>query len=60
LEDKLVATKLAKKTKGWRRSPDGAIAIEECVYVPRDKQLRQEIIMMTGQLDTQGDTRCKS
>jgi hypothetical protein len=44
LEDKLVATELVKKTKGWRKLPDGAVAIEECIYVPRDEQLRQEII----------------
>jgi hypothetical protein len=44
LEDKLVATELAKKTKGWRKLPDGAVAIEEHIYVPRDEQLRQEII----------------
>jgi hypothetical protein len=44
LEDKLVATELAKKTKGWRKLPDRAIVIEERIYVPRDKQLRQEII----------------
>jgi hypothetical protein len=43
LEDK-VAIELAKKTKGWRRLPDGAVAVEERVYVPRDEQLRQEII----------------
>jgi hypothetical protein len=44
LEDKLVAIELAKKMKGWRKLPDGAIAIEERIYVPRDEQLRQEII----------------
>jgi hypothetical protein len=44
LEDKLVVTELAKKTKGWRKLPDGAVAIEERIYVPRDEQLRQEII----------------
>jgi hypothetical protein len=44
LEDKLVATELAKKTKGWRKLPDGAVAIEERIYILRDKQLRQEII----------------
>jgi hypothetical protein len=44
LEDKLVATELAKKTKGWRKLLDGVVVIEECVYVPRDEQLRQEII----------------
>jgi hypothetical protein len=44
LEDNLVATELAKKTKGWRRLPDGVVAVEEHIYVPRDEQLRQEII----------------
>jgi hypothetical protein len=44
LEDKLVATELAKKTKGWRKLPNGAIAIEDRIYVLRDEQLRQEII----------------
>jgi hypothetical protein len=43
LEDNLVVTELAKK-KGWKRLPGGVIAIEEHIYVPRDKQLRQEII----------------
>jgi hypothetical protein len=44
LEDKLVTVKLAEKTKGWRKLPDEAVAVEEHVYVPRDEQLRQEII----------------
>jgi hypothetical protein len=44
LEDKLVAVELAKKTKGWRKLPDGVVAVEERNYVPRDEQLRQEII----------------
>jgi hypothetical protein len=44
LENNLVATKLAKRMKGWRRLPDGAVAVKECIYVPRDEQLRQEII----------------
>jgi hypothetical protein len=44
LEDNLVVTELAKKTRGWRRLPDGVVAVEEHIYVPRDEQLRQEII----------------
>jgi hypothetical protein len=44
LEDWLVAAKLAKKTKGWRKLPDRVVAVEEHIYVPRDEQLRQEII----------------
>jgi hypothetical protein len=44
LEDSLVATKLVKKMKGWIKLPNGAVAVEEHVYVPRDEQLRQEVI----------------
>jgi hypothetical protein len=44
LKDKLVVIELARKTKGWRKLPDGVVAIEEHIYIPRDEQLRQEII----------------
>jgi hypothetical protein len=44
LEDSLVITELVKKTKGWRKLPDRAVAVEEWIYVPRNEQLRQEII----------------
>jgi hypothetical protein len=44
LQDKLVNIKLIKKTKGWKRLPDGIVAVEERIYVPRDKLLQEEII----------------
>jgi hypothetical protein len=37
LEDSLVIKELVKKTKGWKKLPDGAVAVEECIYVPRNE-----------------------
>src|SRR6266849_719032 len=44
LQDRMVDTELVKKTKGWRKLPDGAVAVDERIYVPRDEGLWQEII----------------
>jgi hypothetical protein len=44
LQDKLVEVELIKKTKGWKKLPDGTVAVEERIYVPRDELLREEII----------------
>jgi hypothetical protein len=44
LQDKLVEYKLIKKTNGWKKLPDGAVVVEEQIFVPRDELLWQEII----------------
>jgi len=35
----MVDIELVKRTKGWRKLPDGAVAVDESIYVPRDEGL---------------------
>ena len=44
LQDRMVDIELVKRTKGWRKLPDGAVAVDERIYIPRDEGLQQEII----------------
>src|SRR5713101_556588 len=44
LQDRMVDIELVKKTKGWRKLPDGAVTVDERIYVPRNEGLQQEII----------------
>src|SRR6266852_7226132 len=44
LQDRMVNAELVKRTKGWRKLPEGAVAVDERIYVPRDEGLQQEII----------------
>src|SRR6266852_5731537 len=44
LQDRMVDAELVKKTKGWRKLPDGVVAVDERICVLRDEGLRQEII----------------